>query len=335
MSAILVGLALSHLSPVPRPPAGFSVPAARAAVERALPVLWAGADGHSEHRTCFSCHHHAVPLVAFTTAKARGFAVPADKLRELVEFVVADVEHQRPRLHQGQGPGPSPVGGGADTTGHMLLALDVAGHEPDAATAAVVGFTLARDAGRDHWRTSGGRPPTEASSVTTTALAVRGLRRFGGPGHRDRIDARVANARAWLLAVEPKDTEDRVFRLLGLRAAGATDEQVTAAASDLLVTQRPDGGWGQTGRMASDAYATGTALYALRTAGGLPADAPAVRRGAGFLIGTQTGDGSWHVRTRSRPVQKYFETGFPHGKDQFLSCAATGWATAALALAVE
>jgi hypothetical protein len=29
----------------------------------------------------------------------------------------------------------------------------------------------------------------------------------------------------------------------------------------------------------------------------------------------------------------YFETGFPHGKDQFISMSATGWAIAALALA--
>jgi hypothetical protein len=46
-------------------------------------------------------------------------------------------------------------------------------------------------------------------------------------------------------------------------------------------------------------------------------------------------DGSWLVRSRSRPFQTYFETGFPHGKDQWISSAATGWATTALALAVR
>jgi hypothetical protein len=46
-------------------------------------------------------------------------------------------------------------------------------------------------------------------------------------------------------------------------------------------------------------------------------------------------DGSWLVRSRSRPFQTYFETGFPHGKDQWISSAATGWATAALALAAR
>ena len=52
-----------------------------------------------------------------------------------------------------------------------------------------------------------------------------------------------------------------------------------------------------------------------------------------FLGKTQEDDGSWHAASRSRPIQRYFETGCPHGKDQFISMSATGWATAALALA--
>ena len=49
-----------------------------------------------------------------------------------------------------------------------------------------------------------------------------------------------------------------------------------------------------------------------------------------FLLASQRADGSWHVRSRSRPFQIYFESGFPHGKDQFISVAASGWAAAAL-----
>ncbi len=45
-------------------------------------------------------------------------------------------------------------------------------------------------------------------------------------------------------------------------------------------------------------------------------------------------DGSWLVRTRSHPTQNYFESGFPHGADQFISAAATNWATQALLLSL-
>ena len=40
---------------------------------------------------------------------------------------------------------------------------------------------------------------------------------------------------------------------------------------------------------------------------------------------------SWLVKTRSKPIQKFFDNGDPHGKNQFISISATSWATAALA----
>src|SRR5262249_49143811 len=199
-------------------------------------------------------------------------------------------------------------------------------HRPDETTAAVTEFLLRRDAGQQPWRPSANRPPSEASVFTPTFLAIRGLRAFGTPEQRERIDARVAKARDWLLDTPAHDTEDRVFRLWGLKEAGTEAEAVRGAAQDLLAAQRADGGWSQTSDLASDAYATGSALVALHEAGGLPASEPAYRRGVAYLTATQLPDGSWHVVTRSHPIQEYFESGFPHGNDQFISMAATAWA---------
>jgi hypothetical protein len=50
----------------------------------------------------------------------------------------------------------------------------------------------------------------------------------------------------------------------------------------------------------------------------------------GYLLKTQLPDGSWHVKSRSFPFQTYFESGFPHGPDQWISAAATGFAAAAV-----
>src|SRR5262249_10167341 len=105
-------------------------------------------------------------------------------------------------------------------------------------------------------------------------------------------------------------------------------------ARELRKRQRPDGGWAQRDGMESDAYATGSALVALHRAGGLATDDPVYRRGLSYLLGTQREDGTWYVRSRSRPFQLYFESGFPHGKDQFISLAASSWATTALALSL-
>ena len=82
--------------------------------------------------------------------------------------------------------------------------------------------------------------------------------------------------------------------------------------------------------MESDAYATGTALHALLETGCLAPEDAASRRAALFLLERQEADGSWHVVSRSDPFQTYFETGFPHGEDQFISTSASAWATIAL-----
>jgi hypothetical protein len=98
----------------------------------------------------------------------------------------------------------------------------------------------------------------------------------------------------------------------------------------LLAEQQADGGWGQLSSMESDAYATGQALFALSASGSIAVTDPAYKRGVDYLLSTQLEDGSWHVRTRAIAFQPYFESGFPHGHDQWISAAATNWATMAL-----
>ncbi len=54
-----------------------------------------------------------------------------------------------------------------------------------------------------------------------------------------------------------------------------------------------------------------------------------------YLVATQLEDGSWYVPSRSMPFQPYFESGFPHGPDQWISMAASNWAATALAYGLE
>jgi hypothetical protein len=107
-----------------------------------------------------------------------------------------------------------------------------------------------------------------------------------------------------------------------------------ARTRELIEAQRPDGGWAQTPYLASDAYATGQVVYALREMG-VSATSTTLQRGATFLLRTQDGDGSWYVRSRAMKIQPYFESGFPHGHDQWISQAATSWASIALSLNTE
>jgi squalene cyclase len=300
----------------------------RSAVERSLPLIARSAKEYTRHRDCFSCHHQAVPVVALSLARERGFSVDGSLLRAQMEHTEADLGTAAEDYHKGRGQP-----GGVTRAGYALWTLEAGGWESDETTEAVVEFLLKRDEKRGYWHTSSDRPPSEASPFTSTFLAIRGLGAFGHPGQEGRIAARIGAARDWLLKTPAKDTEDRVFRLWGLKAAGATDEAVGAAARALRETQRGDGGWSQLDDRPSDAYATSSALVALHLAGRLATDDPAYRRGLAYLKATQQPDGSWHVKSRSKPFQTYFESGFPYEGDQFISMAASSWATAALVLA--
>jgi hypothetical protein len=309
-------------------PPGAAPDEVRAAVGKALPLLWKGAEGHVEQRTCFACHNQALPILALTTARQRSLRIPTEDLKGQLDFIATFLESNADNYRLGKGQG-----GQVDTAGYALFTLELGGWTPDATTEAVIEYLLLRDKDLGHWRTTSKRPPSEISDFTSTYLAIRALRRWGADSQKSRIAERINSAREWLLRAPAEDTEDRVFRLLALQAAGVEDQSLRSTALELLRSQRADGGWGQTAAMGSDAYATGSALFALHHAGGLAVTDPAYQRGVAFLLRSQQEDGSWLVRSRSKPFQTYYESGFPHGKDQFISLAASGWATTALALA--
>ena len=131
------------------------------------------------------------------------------------------------------------------------------------------------------------------------------------------------------MKAKAKTNEDRVFRLVGLTWAGGKKKDRRRLAKDLIKMQGPDGGWAQLPGMQSDSYATGQVLFALK-ASGIKVRHKSYQQGCRYLLNTVQPDGSWLVTTRSKAIQKYFESGFPHEKSQFISICGTCWATLAL-----
>jgi hypothetical protein len=302
----------------------------KAAVAKALPLLEKGARVSMEKRKqCFTCHNQGLPVMALATAQQRGFAIDVENFRRQIQFTADFLGENRENYLEGRGQG-----GQADTAGYALWTLENGGWKPDETTAAVTEYLLAFQSELDFWKPQSRRPPTEQSHFTSCHVALRGLKAFGTPEQRERIDRRFDRVRQWLINTPAEDTEDRVSRLRALKVAGASPDELGRAADELLKSQQADGGWAQLTDLSSDAYATGSALVALNQAGGLAATKPAYRKGLRYLISTQLDDGSWHVKTRSKPIQTYYESGYPHGDDQFISITAAGWSTTALALAL-
>jgi hypothetical protein len=255
-------------------------------------------------------------------ARRQGFAIDEPGARKELATVVEDIRITREQALQGI---VSP-GGATTTLGYILMGVAAEGHRADQGTDAIVRLITLMQQPDGRWR-SPYRPPTEASEFTATAVALRGIQKYGNGSPRHR--RAIAAAMSWLERTQPNTTEDRVFRLLGLTWGGAQRRVRDAAVRELLTAQRDDGGWAQLPSLSSDAYATGAVLVALHRAGIRAGDA-AYQRGVQFLLRTQLTDGSWLVRTRAHPTQIYFESGFPHGASQFISAAATNWATQAL-----
>jgi prenyltransferase beta subunit len=179
------------------------------------------------------------------------------------------------------------------------------------------------------------RPPGEEGDIFRTAVCLRALKVYGSPGRAAEMKTRVEKARRWLETAVPTTAEDRNMKLLGLHWAGEDAATLRKLAAEILKQQQPDGGWKPTDGLASDAYATGEAMYALASAGGVKPSDPAYQKGVHYLLRTQHADGSWHVASRSPEIQAYFEGGFPYGHDQWLSNWGTSWSAMALMEAIE
>lgn len=216
----------------------------------------------------------------------------------------------------------------------LLVAAHQAGIKPNLSTDALAQFIAGRQLPDGSWRIMDTRPPQSKSRFTVTANCAKAMFEYLPESMNDEKLARLGKARAWLLKATSHNTEDRVYQLLGLLWTGADLFERKKAAEALLAEQRADGGWAQLPSRDSDSYATGSVLSALHVAAGLPTRDPVYQRGLKFLLKTQKEDGTWHIATRLHkpaPISPPFaSTGFPYGKDQFISLFGTTWAVTAI-----
>ncbi len=298
----------------------------RAAVERSLPLLQGIGEPFIAKTGCVSCHHNSVVSSAVLTARGNGYRVDEQAVSASRTRIAAYLESWRERTLQ-----HIPIAGGQDTINYLLVGLSADGHPPDPATDAQALWLLRRQAADGRWPVGTIRPPIESNDIEVTAVSLRALQLYAPQANRAEYTRAIGRARDWLASAKGEVTEERAFRLLGLAWAEAGTEKLSTAARELLALQRSDGSWSQEPSLESDSYATGEALTALLESGMAAADDQAVRRGVEFLLRTQLQDGSWYVKSRSVPIQAYFESGFPHGADQWISAAGTAWAVRALA----
>jgi hypothetical protein len=302
--------------------AGARTPAK--AIEIALPLLEKQSHNFIRIGGCNSCH--AQDLVSAAAAIARDKGIPAP--REI------------PQLPQSMMPSPERI---MDL--NVVAVAGVAWELFDFGmnkipktpfTDAVVRHLKVMQTPAGNWSTNESRrPPMASGDFQAAALSIYSLQKYGLDSDKADTDAVIAKAVRWLESAKPETTQDRAFHLLGLAWGQASQSSIKSAARALIATQRADGSWSQLPLMMSDSYATGQALYALSEAGKMAASHTVYRKGVDYLLRTQAADGSWHVETRAIWLQPYFESGFPYGRDQFISAAGTAWAIMGLTPAAQ
>ena len=320
-----------------------SVPASiHAAIEKSLPLLQEGAKTFRERSEgrCIACHHQGLVLQTVSLARRRGFRI-VEELARAEKERVHGFYARRHNLYNQALTDPDAAkradsyGNFTVHVGYWLWGLAAENVAPDQITATASRLLATKQYADGHWSFDDlARAPMQASDFTTTALAVFVLKHYGPTEDNPNFRLRIQRASEWMLKNSPRTTDDKVFRLFGLSWSEAPEEELQQAANTLRAEQRTDGGWAQQENMPSDAYATGLALVALQQTGRLASTDSAYQSGTTYLLNTQQKDGSWFVKSRAIPSNPYFESGFPHGKSQFISYAASCWATKALLLTV-
>ena len=321
VTRLLGGVPASAVPPVASHQANVAMRPIAGAVEQAMTMAEKESYNFIRIGGCNSCHSQDLASVASGFARSRGVNAPAI-----------------PQLPQSMMPPPERLLDlsfvSAPGIGWELFDFGMNNVPKNAYTDAAVEAIKAMQTREGNWSANQSRrPPMNAGDFNGAAMAIYAIRHYTPKGNEGSSENAVARAVAWLEKTNPSTTQDRAFHALALHWAKEGSDSARRSAQALLPLQRADGGWSQLAGLESDAYATGQALFALHIAGKLTTSDAAYRRGIDYLRRTQAADGTWRVKSRSIWLQPYFESGFPYGRDQFISTAGTVWAAMALSTA--
>jgi ankyrin repeat protein len=297
-----------------------------AAVERSLPPIQRADLAFTKKSGCTSCHNEGLAQMTLGVVRRAGFHVDERMAANEVKAVETFWEEWNDRLLQGVAPG-GPA--------YTLLGLNAMEYKGSLVTDAIAREIQMKQFADGHWTygCGGSRAPLCGTQIANTAISMRALQLYAPPALKAEFERSIQRAADWLVEARSDENEDLVFRVFGLAWAGRKDA-LRQAMTQLVAAQRGDGGWSDIPSMNSTAYAAGEALMALHEAG-MPVSDPAYQRGIKFLLSTQLEDGSWYIKTHSLAVQPYFDAGFPHGRDQWISASGTAWAAMTLAVSAQ
>ena len=271
----------------------------RSSAQRALDFLGQDTARWQKSNNCYGCHVQAVTLEGLSVGMHNQYSVPKPVMDEVLRGIM-------------QTPGGSRTPGGLTHSGFPRTAKTF-GASAFARYDALVNGALTDDLLKlskdllafqdtsgavtgDHQSypvTTGPMQATFQASQTWRQAYARTADDMWLAPLRQAEKYMNAQARAWSEKPEGVYLQDLNYVTMGLLVAGASPSEphVARLIKHLESRQQKDGGFGFNGG-ASDAFATGQTVYALKLAGRTEADT-SVRRALGWLIEHQGKDGGW------------------------------------------
>jgi outer membrane protein OmpA-like peptidoglycan-associated protein len=241
---------------------------------------------------CFGCHVQAQTLMGLSVARANDYVVSASAMRDLAVFTRSKQDSDGTEKDEGAETKFTPT---------QFAAMSMAYY--DESMGVKIDSTLRRYVNwlSDHMHPNGElpldmtEPPIAQGSLMSTANAVvafvQAFAETGDTSYRQAADRGLA----FIASAKPATTQDKVFKVIALSRYGSPEQRQIAAGviRQLEAEQDDDGGWRERpGLHASNAFATGQALYAFQEAG-VSITSPEFANGVRYLLATQERSGAW------------------------------------------
>ena len=273
-------------------------PRTRAAAQHGIDFLARSTAAWGKQNKCFGCHVQAVTLEGLAVGKHHQYEVPEKELAAIVDGMLhlpGGARSHEGFSHPGYKATPRTFGGVAFARYDQYIDGNVRDDLYLVAKQLLAYQTTDGAVHGDHQSypvTTGVLQATYQAMQTWRQVHARSADgKWLGPLRK--AEAYLHQAAAGFGDAQGVYLQDVNYALLGLVAAGAGPTELLPAklVRHLLKQQREDGGWGFNGG-ASDAFATGQTVYALRMAG-VGDGKKAVALGTSWLIEHQQRDGSW------------------------------------------
>jgi hypothetical protein len=298
-------------------------------VERSLKYLQAESTAWLNVRKCAACHHVALPLWSMIEAERQGYTVDKKFVTETADRTFGSREKMI-----GSRILPDPKGKPDTRPGSNMgiVFVAIAGRalpslsEGQKQSLKLIAAEIPKKQEKEGWwRSVDDRIPIHENSAIDTAWSIMAMEAGTDASKPSPEREAITKAKAWLDRQPPTSQQMKVFKIWMALREKKTRAELQSSLNELLALQQPDGGWRQVPEMASDAYATGQALYVLFLAG-FAAEQPQIKRGIDFLVANQKPDGSWPMLSRSTLGAERKPTKLLTP----ITCAAGSWATLSL-----